>query len=245
MDPGSRLELLGGFRLSHHGDPVSVSPSGQRLLAVLAICYRSRRASRVALAERLWPDSPGARASSNLRSVLWRLPRPRGRALVQSSSTTACLSEGLEVDLWRAEQMVHDVCGHEPVSCSDSDLALLRLDLLPDWCEDWLDLEQESYRQKRLHALERSAGALCEEGRFTDALVAGLDAVRSEPLRESAHRRVIEVHLAEGNHAAALRQYDSYRRLLAREIGLRPSDTIRRLVAPLLADSRDVSIRGV
>ncbi|MDP9399167.1 MAG: bacterial transcriptional activator domain-containing protein, partial [Actinomycetota bacterium] len=63
---------------------------------------------------------------------------------------------------------------------------------------------------------------------------AGLAAVQSEPLRESAHRRVIEVHLAEGNLGEALRQYQTYRRLVADELGLPPSPAIRRLVAPLL-----------
>ncbi len=68
----------------------------------------------------------------------------------------------------------------------------------------------------------------------------GLGAVRSEPLRDSAHRSVIEVHLAEGNHAEALRQYDGYRRLLADELGLPPSPAIRRLVAPLLGRPVDL-----
>ena len=58
--------------------------------------------------------------------------------------------------------------------------------------------------------------------------------MQSEPLRESAHRSVIEVHLVEGNHAEALRQFHSYRRLIASELGIPPSPAIRRLVGPLL-----------
>jgi DNA-binding SARP family transcriptional activator len=42
------------------------------------------------------------------------------------------------------------------------------------------------------------------------------------------------VHLAEGNAAEALRQYQTYRSLLADELGLGPSPALRRLVAPLL-----------
>jgi len=103
-----------------------------------------------------------------------------------------------------------------------------------------LAVEQEAYHQKRLHALERVAGVWCEYGRFTDALSAGLGAVRSEPLRESAHRQIIAVHLAEGNHAEALRHYDGYRRLLASELGLPPSSAIRRMVAPLLGRPMDL-----
>lgn len=227
-----RLELLGEFRLTYDEELLPASPSAQRLLAVMAVRHRARRARRAALAERLWPDSPTGRAVSNLRSVLWRLPRPRGRPLVQGNATTVWLSDGVDVDLWAAEELAHQVSGGRPRPEAMADLALLRQDLLPDWSEDWLEPEQESYRQKRLHALEHGAAALCREGRFTDALEAGLDAVQSEPLRESAHRRVIEVHLAEGNQAEALRQYDGYRRLLARELGLRPSESIRRMVAP-------------
>jgi DNA-binding SARP family transcriptional activator len=62
-----------------------------------------------------------------------------------------------------------------------------------------------------------------------------LAAVSAEPLRESAHRELVEVHLAEGNVAEAVRQYDVYRHMLRRQLGLAPSPVMRRLVAPLLA----------
>jgi DNA-binding SARP family transcriptional activator len=241
---GARLELLGDFRLSFDGEVLTVPSSAQRLLAVLAVSHRGRRARRSALAERLWPDSPAGRGVSNLRSVLWRLPRPRGRILVHGNASTVWLADALRVDLWEAERLARQVRDAHLGGPADVDLSLLRDDLLPDWGEEWLLLEQESFRQKRLHALEHGAAQMCRAGRFTDALEAGLDAVQSEPLRESAHRRVIEVHLAEGNQAEALRQYDGYRRLLARELGLRPSESIRRLVAPLLGRPVDRAFDG-
>jgi DNA-binding SARP family transcriptional activator len=235
---------LGEFRLSFEGEVLTVTPSAQRLLAVLAVCYRARRARRSALAERLWPGSARGRAVSNLRSVLWRLPRPRGRVLVPGNATTVWLADGIEVDLWRAEELARQVRASQQPEAVSTDLVPLHDDLLPDWAEEWLVIEQESFRQMRLHALEHGAALLCRDGRFTDALEAGLGALHSEPLRESAHRRVIEIHLAEGNQAEALRQYDGYRRLLARELGLRPSASIRRLVAPLLGRPIDVSASG-
>jgi DNA-binding SARP family transcriptional activator len=233
--PQVRLTLLGDFELTFAGEELHVSRPAQRLLAFLAVAHRGKAVRRTALAERLWVDSDPGRAAASLRSVLWRLPRPRGRALVISTSTTVRLSQELQVDLWEAEEQVRLLCADEvPPPGALSDLSPLTQDLLPAWHEEWVLVEQERYRQMRLHALERSAGTLCDRGRFTDALSAGLGAVRSEPLRESAHRRVIEVHLAESNHAEALRQYDAYRRLLAQELGLHPSPAIRRLVAPLL-----------
>ena len=62
---------------------------------------------------------------------------------------------------------------------------------------------------------------------------AGLAAISGEPLRESAHRVLIEAHLAEGNASEALRQYETYRRLLDEELGLAPSPRMRALVASL------------
>jgi DNA-binding SARP family transcriptional activator len=245
MALAARLHLLGEFRLELDGEPHPVPASARRLFAHLAVAHRDRRAARGALAEALRPDSPPTRAMSTLRSVLWRLPRERGRALVLSDSREVWLHAELAVDLWEGEAQALALCSAEPPPVgSFGDLGLLGKDLLPTWHDPWLSVEQESYRQRRLHALERGAELLCEAGHYNDALMAGLGAVRCEPLRESAHRRVIQVHLAEDNHAEALRQYDSYRRLMATELGLPPSNTIRELVGPLLGRPADAPRRA-
>ncbi len=240
--PQAQLSLLGGFELTFGGEPLTVSGPAQRLLACLAILHRDKPVARLSLAERLWCDSQPQRAAASLRAVLWRLPRPRGRVLVVGTASTVRLHDDVRVDLWRGEELAGLLCAEEaPPRDALADLEPLHADLLPEWDEEWLAVEQEAYRQKRLHALERSATALCDHGRYTDALAAGLGAVRSEPLRESAHRRVIEVHLAEGNPSEALRHYDGYRRLLAQELGLAPSALLQRMVAPLLGRPVDVA----
>jgi DNA-binding SARP family transcriptional activator len=60
-------------------------------------------------------------------------------------------------------------------------------------------------------------------GSYARAVEAGLAAVAAEPLRESAHRALVKVHLAEGNLAEAVRQFQFYRRILQEELGLSPS----------------------
>jgi len=229
-----RLNVLGELQLLHEHVRVPLLPTAERLLAAVAVLHRGRRVRRAVIAEQLWPGAAPGRAASSLRSVLWRLPRPRGRPPVQGNSALVWLAEGVGVDLWEAEGIAEALSSADPSALPPQGRGLFRADLLPDWTEDWLMIEQESYRQQRLHALEAEAASLCRHGLFTHALDAALAAVRAEPLRESAHRRVIEVHLAEGNHAEALRQYDGYRRLLALELGLPPSDTIQGLVGPLL-----------
>jgi DNA-binding SARP family transcriptional activator len=234
----SRLSLLGGFGLRHAGRPVAASPSAQRLLALLAV--KQRAVSRTAAAETLWPDALPDRGAASLRSALWRLPAPEGVSLVEPCASGIRLSPHVEVDVRTVEQRAAslDDAGDAQPS-TDVDVEVLCLDLLPDWPEEWLLVAREWFRQLRLHALE----ALCvrhrRAGRYEAALRAGMAAVFCEPLRESAHRRVVEVHLSEGNDAEALREYHLYRRMLRDELGLAPSPKIRQLVAPLLGRPAD------
>ena len=64
-----------------------------------------------------------------------------------------------------------------------------------------------------------------EAGR-EESIASGLAAVAAEPLRESAHRMVIRVHLLEGNIAEASRQYRAFARLLSDALGARPSPSM-------------------
>src|SRR3954462_3724445 len=147
------LTLLGEFELTFAGEPLHLSGPAQRLTAYLAVVHRTRPVRRAALAERLWCDAPPGRAASSLRSVLWRLPRPRGRQLVTGNASTVRLHEDVRVDLWRGGGQAEQLCANPtPPGESLRALSALHADLLPDWEEDWLIVEQESYRQKRLHA---------------------------------------------------------------------------------------------
>jgi DNA-binding SARP family transcriptional activator len=108
--------------------------------------------------------------------------------------------------------------------------ALLRADLLPDWYDEWVVDERDRFRQLRLHALEGMAEHLVTIGRYGEALLAALEAAREDPLRESAQRALINVHLAEGNTGEAVRQLRRCEQLFDRELGLRPSRRLTDLV---------------
>ena len=55
--------------------------------------------------------------------------------------------------------------------------------------------------------------------------------VDAEPLRESARRIVMRVHLAQGNIAEAIQEHHRYRRLLQSEFGVEPSDEMDALLS--------------
>ena len=99
-------------------------------------------------------------------------------------------------------------------------------------------MEREQLRLTSLYALESICDQLLTMGRHAQASAAAMAAVHSEPLRESAHRALIRVCLAEGNASEALRQYHTYAALLRDELGLVPSELMRDLVSALSAAGR-------
>jgi len=230
-----RVSLAGAFELSRNGETIDLATPAQRVLAFLALHEQPVRRTHVAGV--LWLDSNEERAAGSLRSALWRI-RQCCDSIVESTHRGLRLSPAVCVDvretiLWArrvgdaAHQIDDDDVGH----------AFSGGELLADWYDDWVLLERERLRQLRLHASEVLTQRLVTVGRYADAMEVALAALRSEPLRESAHRAVISVHLAEGNRSEALRQFRHYRELLRAQLGLEPSALMKDLVNAL-----DVSV---
>jgi SARP family transcriptional regulator, regulator of embCAB operon len=228
------VAVLGGFGLSWGAGVLRVPRASQRLLAFLAL--HGGLVERAAVAGTLWPDASERHAYSNLRSALSRLERTARKALAATKLELG-LAEGVAVDIRHsqalARRLLKPAVTPDPSDLGMAAVAALSADLLPDWYDDWVRLRGEDWRQLRLHALEALAGHLTAAGRWGEAAVAAGAAVRAEPLRESAHAALIQVHLAEGNQSEAVREFARYRTLLYAELGLEPTPRLRQLVQGL------------
>ncbi|MGZ4590153.1 MAG: AfsR/SARP family transcriptional regulator [Actinomycetes bacterium] len=227
-----RLSLLGRWQLRRDGRTVPMPMSGRRLLALLAL---TGERPRLTVAGTLWPDCSEQRALGNLRSVLWRIQAMR-LPLIDVDADTLALGESVVVDVHELRACANGLM--DGASAGALGLLLLGEELLPGWYDDWVLLEQERIRQLRLHALERLSDRLLDDGQHTQALEAALSAIAAEPLRESARRAAIRVHLAENNVNEAVRQFVEFRRLLRQELGLAPSSGLANLMRPYLHDTR-------
>ncbi|KAF0956750.1 hypothetical protein MLGJGCBP_00267 [Rhodococcus sp. T7] len=218
-----RLHLIGGFELSFDGGaPIVLQPVLQRLLAFVALMPRGVEREFAAL--QLWPDNSEERARASLRSALWRLHRLPVEVLV-ATSTRLRLADHVWVDARHGvEELALDQLGSPLMFQS------LLADLLPDWYDDWLTIERERLRQLTLHALESRARNALAALDLSTAIDLSLTAISIDPLRESAHRLLIEAHLAEGNAGDARRMLDGYRERIALDPGLTPSPELEALV---------------
>lgn len=225
---GTRLHLLQGFALEWQNQCIELPVGMQRLVALLAL---RGAAHRSVVAGTLWPEVGEARALANLRTCIWRINRRLPGCIVSNG-----VGIGLR-DMWIdcveqkriTSKLLRDRFDEPDWTAEHLDI-LSRAELLPGWYDDWVIFERECLRQLRLRALEHAAVVLARDARGGAALQLALEAVRADPLRETANAALIEVYLAAGNVGDAIQHYGSFRRRVRHELGLEPSPAIGALL---------------
>lgn len=223
--------LLPHPKLVVEGEAVHLDSRTERVLACLAILGGDT--SRLAVARKLWPDVDDYKALSSLRTTLWGFPKTQ-YPVIQTSLHKLLIDPSVYVDFITAKRTASSLIHAAliPENIPDA-LRLLGAELLDDWAEDWIFVEQQHYHQLRLHALERLALSLLAEGRYAQAIETGMLVSACDPLRESAHVLLMRAYMAEGNRCEAIRQYELCAEILENELGLEPPADMQRLMAQL------------
>jgi DNA-binding SARP family transcriptional activator len=238
----TQVQLLGGFAVTQGDHTVALSGNAERVVAFVAV---GGPASRLYVAGSLWPDVPEARSLGSLRTTIWRTHRLLP-GLFTGDGHVVRLSPSVRVDLDTAERQIHQLL-HDPDDSAITDLPLLIgfRTLLPGWYDDWVIASRERLRQLYLEALDVLAERQLARGRPAQALEAALMAAAVEPLRETAHRAMMRIHLTTGNVVEALRVLEDFSERLGREMGVSPSPAMQALLADVLSLRRAASVTRV
>ena len=239
------LRLVNGFRLLQGGRDVVLPVCGQRLVAYLGLVARP---TRPAVAGTLWPDASESHASASLRSALWRV-NSISPGVVRAEHSTLSLSSAANIDITKLRACIRSALTCEPGDEIDLLSADLNGDLLPGWDEEWILLEREHLRLLRLRAVEATSDHLRRQGRLGAALLAVYSVIKEEPLRESAQRLAVQIHIEDGNLADAANQVQQYAETLQRELGISPSPAMLAMLSEARvrrspADATRVEHRG-
>lgn len=239
------IQTFGTFGVLQGGTVLTLPLDVERLIAFLAV--RPRRVPRSLVAATLWETGSDERVLGNLRSVLWRLRR-KHPDLVAADKQTLSLAASVSTDvadvIRRSDLLLNGAAGVDctdetgpPQSSlaweSDDDLLDYRpfvTEFLPGWYDEWVLVERERYRQISLHSLEAIARCHIAARRFGAAIQVLMSCVALDDLRESPHRQLMAIHLAEGNRSDAIREYDDYAARLRDAIGIDPSSTMQELL---------------
>lgn len=236
---GIALHLLGSFDVrTADGVSIASTTGTQRLIALLAL--RSRIVSRAAIAGALWPEASSSLGAVRLRAALARID-PVTRTVLLVSAGGVGLDPQCPVDYRSARALAHDVLDSAAETTTAtagetrSTIAVLCLELLPDFYDDWALEEAEEWRLVRAETLESLVASLSRDARPYLAMHAAQSAIRNEPLRETAHVALVRLHIAAGNHGEALRSFARFSAALADAVDVGPSEAFLELIDALPA----------
>ena len=232
------LRTLGPSAL-HDGttdvDGVLRQPKRLALLAYLACAPRGR--TRDTVQALFWPELDRAAARNALSQALHFLRRHLGEGVVV----------GRGAELWvDPERLAADVRAFdEALAAGDAEraVALYGGEFLsglhagegaPE-LERWIDGERLRLRTRAREALRRSADALEAAGDLAAALERAGRALELDPFDEAGVRRLMLLHDAAGDRAAALQAYEHFARRLSHELGGEPATATRELATRLRA----------
>jgi DNA-binding SARP family transcriptional activator/tetratricopeptide (TPR) repeat protein len=236
-----RIELLGRFRITRGGEPVTtVNTNRLKSLLTYLVLHDDAPQPREHLAFLLWPDSGEAQARTNLRQLLHHLRRSlpdecgflsADNQTVQWRRAATCSVDVVEFDTAVAAGESEAQAGNRDgeLRALQEAALLYQDDLLPGVYDDWLEQKREHYRQQAAKVFERLAGLLEERRDFAAGIRIAERLVAQDSLREAHHQLLIRLHAANGDRAGALRAYHQCMRVLRRELGVEPGAATREL----------------
>jgi len=226
------LRLFGPFEARVRGVPLPpLRTRKDAWLLALLVLHGGRPLDRAWLAGTLWPESEETSARANLRKSLKSLRHALGdqadRIQAPTPRALRLALAGADVDLLTFDAAVADAARGRAGAATleerlEAAVALYRGPLLDGCHETWVLLERQWREEAYLDALEWLADRAGSRGEWGRAQRWLRRALAVHPLRESAHRSLMQVLACSGNHAAALQVYRDLRLRLHRELSVPP-----------------------
>ncbi len=219
MGASYEMELLDRWRLLADRQLIKLRLREQRVLSLLAV---QGPVSRRRMAGMLWPDSTEARAADSLRVSLCHIHQ-QCAGVIRCDDGWVEIDPAVGIDLHRLRHRLQQVLLAPSAQSTPEDFFLRIRQLLPDWDEPWLFEEQEALRQLQLRALEARSLQLLNLGLQEQAWQLAQNALRLDPMRESAASLSARAESGQGNNASATAGLLQFIGRLKSELGVEPS----------------------
>jgi DNA-binding SARP family transcriptional activator/pimeloyl-ACP methyl ester carboxylesterase len=247
------LRLLGAPQIAYGERPVSLRLQ-KELALLIYLAMTSRPQTRMALATLLWPEHDERSALAALRRTIYQLKVDIGENLLEITPNVVRLRPDvpLGLDTQEFSDAIHHCAGHEhqPDAPLASCVAILEGGVklygddflsgfsLPDSLafDEWQFFEREGLRTAYVRVLALLTTYYERHEDYDKAIEAARLWLGREPYHEPAHRALIRLYMFTGQQAAAKRQYDTCKRILAGQLGVQLDQETERLYQ-LLGDS--------
>ena len=249
----AELRTFGGFHIRRSGRycPNDLGPLCCRLLVYLilnnGVPQRREKIIDLFYDERDQRNALNALSSNISRIRTWvkrQVGRPEKFELKLIANKKEIVAEAPELsflDSYRFEQGITQFeenrdAGNLPML--EAALSEYRGPFMDGDDDEWILFERERYHCLFIRGQMELMSAHARLERFEDALDCGRRVLKVDPLREYVHRQVMLFFTANGQRAAALKQFDICRQVLMEECGIEPMAETAELASRLQTCSR-------
>lgn len=252
-----RICTLGGFSITV--DRVTVSETINRsnriwnLLAYMLI-HREKDIPQSELIETIWPDDDSSNPVNTLKTLVYRVRSMLSESfgedfqLITSQRGSYSLNNEYEyiIDVDEYEELVE--ASELPSLSTDERLALYEKacdlyvgDFLPRLStEMWTIPLSMHYHSMHLDLVKTYAELLLMCSRYRDVVELCTSATSLDAYDEDLHALIIRAYAKQGNESAAISHYQSSTDMLYRNLGVRPSETLREIYLEIMEGSRNL-----
>lgn len=245
-----RIQTLGDFVVTRRDAHVELGQHQARDLLAILICAQGP-VHRDKLIEWLWPHLPEERALSTLYSTVYTLRQRLEPGRTHSAALSFVRSDGeayrldwqrddaLDVSefMRRVQLALRPVPGETRLERLQAAEAAYTGPFLPQWpYADWAAVCRAEVEEAYQAVASDLAGACADAGQTTAAVALYRRLLVLDPERETWHRGLMEIFIAEGDRSLAAHQYRLCQRILQERLGIDPSPKTQKLFASL-ADS--------
>jgi TolB-like protein/DNA-binding SARP family transcriptional activator/Flp pilus assembly protein TadD len=233
---GLSLKLFGQFEIRDDSGAALLLPTRKTraLLGYLAI-NAERPQPRERLMALLWSDRGEKQARQSLNHALRairKLAEKENIDLIESDGERVTLrGNALESDAARFRELLEDHPGEAAALYTEPFLD--GISVLDPAFEEWLLMTRSEFHTLTCDALEAAA--------TSDDTTTAIDYLKRllalDPLREEAHRQLMQLRHQSGDRAGALRQYKACADILSHELQVDPDATTHALYEKIKRDS--------
>ena len=242
-----RIALLGPVEVVADGGVVLSIPSRRQRQLLIALALNNNAIVPVdTLTELIWGDQLPADPGGTVQTTVSRLRRllPDAAEIVTHPTgyKLSCPPDSLDTDLFHTSvARMRGSAAADRLELGTQALALWRGEPFPELAHPDVEAERQRFIELRLEAIEAHTSALCEIGRYTEAIEILETFQRQHPEREGAVASLMTALYATGRQSDALEAFGRLRNHLLDELGVDPSAALRELEVSILRQELEVA----
>lgn len=234
-----QIKSLGRLQVSwENREPVKWRTEKVKELFGFLLHHHRREISKEEILEALWAEHPPGRSVRQLYNGIYYIRKTLEDYGIGQSMISVHGNYRLKID----ESVVYDADLYQKLAVS-LEKAEEALDIIPleklaslyqgdymggeDW--PWAELTREALSRSYRHYLLRLAGLYLEQHLYIKGETVLIKAYHLDPYEESVTELLLRLYHAAGEKSKAAKHFSDYTRLIASELGIKPSSKLQRL----------------